>query len=153
MRAKAGRFFYDVNVGQFASSGLNFATYFEGSPIIAYDGVAAPAYDLTTYQASTVPGCRTPHLWLPDGRSLYDAIGRNFALLRSDPTIDCAPLVEAAEQRGLPLRVIDVPADGQDNPYDFKLVISRPDQHVAWRGDAVPDDPGAVIALVSGAGR
>ncbi|WP_332811216.1 FAD-dependent oxidoreductase [Sphingomonas sp.] len=153
MRAQAGRFFYDVNVGQFASSGLNFATYFEGSPIIAYDGVAAPAYDLTTYQPSTVPGCRTPHLWLPDGRSLYDAMGRDFALLRSDPTIDCAPLIEAADERGLPLRLVDIPAGGEDNPYDFKLVLSRPDQHVAWRGNAVPDDPAAVIALVSGAAQ
>jgi hypothetical protein len=30
------------------------------------------------FRQSTVPGCRTPHLWLRDGRSLYDALGSDF---------------------------------------------------------------------------
>jgi hypothetical protein len=36
-------------------------------------------------------------------------------------------------------------------PYDRKLVLSRPDQYVAWRGDTVPDDPLALIDRVRGA--
>jgi hypothetical protein len=29
--------------------------------------------------------------------------------------------------------------------YSRKLVLSRPDQHVAWRGDALPADPLVLI--------
>jgi len=34
--------------------------------------------------------------------------------------------------------------------YKRKLVLSRPDQHVAWRGDEVPTDLSAVLDCVSG---
>jgi hypothetical protein len=30
-------------------------------------------------------------------------------------------------------------------------VLSRPDQHVAWRGDSQPDDPLALIDRIRGA--
>jgi hypothetical protein len=33
------------------------------------------------------------------------------------------------------------------------LVLSRPDQHVAWRGARLPDDPLALIDRVRGAAR
>ena len=35
--------------------------------------------------------------------------------------------------------------------YRQKLVLSRPDQHVAWRGDAVPDNPLALVDKIRGA--
>ena len=35
--------------------------------------------------------------------------------------------------------------------YDGRLLLSRPDQHVAWRGDRVPEDPTALIDRVRGA--
>jgi hypothetical protein len=36
--------------------------------------------------------------------------------------------------------------------YERKLVLVRPDGHVAWRGNALPADFAAVIARVTGAG-
>jgi hypothetical protein len=56
----------------------------------------------------------------------------------------------AARARGVPLKVLDVerPAAGA---FDGRLVLSRPDQHVAWRGDRLPDDPLALIDRVRGA--
>lgn len=35
--------------------------------------------------------------------------------------------------------------------YAGDLVLVRPDHHVAWRGDRIPDDPDALIARVVGA--
>ena len=35
--------------------------------------------------------------------------------------------------------------------YERDLVLVRPDGHVAWRGDRVPDDPAALMDLVRGA--
>jgi hypothetical protein len=100
-----------------------------------------------------VPGCRTPHLWLDDGRSLYDAVGADYTLLRFDRRVDVGALVEAARSGGLPLDVVDVSAQQAPALYGHKLVLSRPDQHVAWRGDAIPHDVDALIDIVSGRHR
>ena len=87
-RREIGRLTYEINVQQYACAGLNFGSYYDRSPIIAYDGAEHPAYTMNSYTPSTVPGCRTPHLWCEDGRSLYDAMGPEFTLLRFDPAID-----------------------------------------------------------------
>jgi 2-polyprenyl-6-methoxyphenol hydroxylase-like FAD-dependent oxidoreductase len=148
-RARLGQEMYDLHVQQYCCGGLNFGYYYEGSPIIATDG-QAPAYSMDKFEQSTVPGCRTPHLWLADGRSLYDSLGGGFTLLRFDADIDATPLLEAAQQRGVPMALLDV-AVAERGPYREKLVLSRPDLHVAWRGDALPADPGALVDLIRGA--
>lgn len=150
-RATAGKALYDLNVKQYCCGGLNFGYYYDASPVIAYDGEPAPAYTMDTFTPSTVPGCRTPHLWLDDGRSLYDAMGTGFTLLRMDTGLDVTALEVAARKRGVPFRVLDVMSSEAPTLYPQKLVLSRPDQHVAWRGDELPSDPGALIDLVRGA--
>jgi 2-polyprenyl-6-methoxyphenol hydroxylase-like FAD-dependent oxidoreductase len=150
-RARIGREAYELNVGQFCCGGLNFGYFYDASPIIAYDGEEAPGYSLYDFRRSTVPGCRTPHMWLRDGRSLYDALGPEFTLLRCDPAVAIGGLVAAAAQRGLPLVVLDVDADDSASLYPCKLVLSRPDQHVAWRSDEPPQDPVGLIDRLRGA--
>ena len=103
------------------------------------------------YEPSTVPGCRTPHFWLSDGRSLYDALGPDYTLLRFDPEVDVSALTDAAARAGVPLQVLDVRADDIPGAYRHKLVLSRPDQHVAWRGDEAPASPDALIDKIRGA--
>jgi hypothetical protein len=98
-----------------------------------------------------VPGCRTPHLWREDGSSLYDAMGPEFTLLRFDPAVDVAELEAAARKRGVPLKILDIERPNTAIFYDGGLVLSRPDQHVAWRGDRLPADPLALIDRVRGA--
>ena len=153
VRAEFGRMVYELNVPQYCCGGLNFGYFYDRSPIIAYDGEAAPPYSMDAFTPSTVPGCRTPHLWLRDGRSLYDAIGADFTLLCFDPAVSVDDMETAAARRGLPLTVFDVAAERADSLYAHKLVLSRPDQHVAWRGNAQPDDALALIDLVRGAVR
>jgi 2-polyprenyl-6-methoxyphenol hydroxylase-like FAD-dependent oxidoreductase len=149
-RQEVGRLAYEINVQQYACAGLNFGTYYDRSPIIAYDGAEHPAYTMDSYTPSTVPGCRTPHLWCEDGRSLYDAMGPEFTLLRFDSAADVAALEAAARHRGVPLRVLDI-GRPMDAVCHDGLVLSRPDQHVAWRGGALPIDPLALIDRVRGA--
>jgi 2-polyprenyl-6-methoxyphenol hydroxylase-like FAD-dependent oxidoreductase len=151
LRARVGREAYEVNVGQFCCGGLNFGYFYADSPIIAYDGEEAPSYTIYNFKQSTVPGCRTPHLWLRDGRSLYDALGSDFALLRFDPKVGISDVASAAARRRLPMVVVDIDAEESEALYPCKLLISRPDQHVAWRGDHTPNDSVALIDRLRGA--
>jgi len=146
-RASFGERMREMHTPQFCCGGLNFGYFYDRSPIIQYDGEQSPSYTMDHFTPSTIPGCRTPHIWMDDDRSLYDAMGADFCLLRFDRSVEVGGLMDAAAHRGLPLRVLDVaPAE----IYGQKLVLSRPDQHVAWRGNAVPDNPLALVDKIRG---
>lgn len=150
-RAAAGQLAYALDVEQQCCGGLNFGYFYDRSPIIAHDGEQAPTYTMGTFTSSTVPGCRVPHIWLEGRRSLYDAMGPDYTLLRLDPTAPVAGIVAAAAQRGLPLAILDVRPRDASPDYGHRLVLVRPDQHVAWRGDKEPADMLGLVDLVRGA--
>jgi 2-polyprenyl-6-methoxyphenol hydroxylase-like FAD-dependent oxidoreductase len=151
VRARVGKELHDDNVQQYCCGGLNFGYFYDASPIIAYDGEAQPAYTMYDFTPSSVPGCRAPHVWLRDGRSLYDALGPDYTLLRFDPAVGVAGLVEAAARRRVPLAVVDIAASDARPLYGRNVVLVRPDQHVAWRGDGEPAEPLGLVDLVRGA--
>jgi len=97
-----------------------------------YDGVEG---DPVVYRPTTAPGARLPSVFLRDGSALYDRLGPWFTLLRfgdADPSalIDAAPV---------PIETVVV-ADPDVAPiYEAKLVLVRPDTHVAWRGNRCDD--------------
>ena len=138
VRAAVGQQAYDLNVQQFCCGGLNFGYYYEGSPIVASDGEAAPAYSMGGFTESTVPGCRAPNIWLSNDTPLFDVLGTGYTLLRLDGAAGADALVAAAESQRMPLKVIDVQSLEVPAAYRHKLLILRADQHVAWRGDALP---------------
>lgn len=153
LRAEIGQEAYNLNVQQFCCAGLNFGYFYRDSPILAADDEAPPAYSMGSFTPSTVPGCRAPHFWLADGRSLYDAFGPGYTLLRFDSAADVRPLLAAARARETPLELLEVQAGEIPPAYRHKLVLCRADQHVVWRGDAVPADAGALVDLLRGARR
>ena len=103
------------------------------------------------FTPSTVPGCRAPHLWLDEKASLYDVLGQGYTLIRLDPALQPSSLIHAAASRGVPLTILDVNEANARPLYACKLVLVRPDQHVAWRGDELPPDPLRLIDLIRGA--
>jgi 2-polyprenyl-6-methoxyphenol hydroxylase-like FAD-dependent oxidoreductase len=125
---------------------------YEQSPICVPDGTPAPDPEPPRFVPTTRPGTRAPHAWLADGRSTLDLFGDGFTLLRlgAQPP-DAAALVDAAKSRGVPLRDLAIPDPEIATLYETKLVLVRPDGHVAWRGDAGPADAGAIIDRVRGA--
>jgi hypothetical protein len=64
---------------------------------------------------------------------------------------DPGPIVAAAERAGVPLRVQSIDAPELAALLEHRLVLVRPDGHVAWRGNAPPSDAEAMIARVRGA--
>jgi 2-polyprenyl-6-methoxyphenol hydroxylase-like FAD-dependent oxidoreductase len=151
-RREFGEAVYALNVQQYCCGGLNFGYFYDCSPIIAYDGEPHPRYTMAEFAESTVPGCRTPHLWLAGDRSLYDAAGLGFTLLRFDPRVDISALVAAAASRRVPLEVLDIGPAQRRAVYREALVLSRPDFHIAWRGNSAPRDPLKLIDRLRGAG-
>ena len=151
VRAKLGKQAHELEIGQQCAAGLNFGYFYNSSPIIAYDGEPHPRYSMTEFTSSTVPGCRAPHLWLSDRRSLYDALGPYYTVIRIDPAVDLSGMIIAADRRGVPLFVLDVDTPEAKSLYARKLTLVRPDQHVAWRGDEAPHSPLELIDLMRGA--
>jgi 2-polyprenyl-6-methoxyphenol hydroxylase-like FAD-dependent oxidoreductase len=150
-RQRIGREAHSIDYQQQCASGLNFGYFYDRSPIIAYDGEKHPAYSMSDFTSSTVPGCRLPHVWLRGGRSLYDALGADYTLIRSDPNTNISGILAAAERRGVPLTVIDLDPRGATNLSSPALQFVRPDQHIAWRGNVEPSDAIGLIDLVRGA--
>ena len=135
---------------EFNIPGITFGARYDGSPIIAPDGTAPPRDDPTHYVPSACPGGRAPHLFMPGGGSLYDHFGRGFTLLRLHGAHDTRPLATAAAQRGIPLAAFAVEETAGRDLYGSDLALIRPDQHVAWRGNALPADCDALLARVTG---
>ena len=138
-RIATGSEAYDLNVQQFCCEGLNFGYYYEGSPIIAHEDEPAPAYSMGSFTPSTIPGCRAPHFWLANGQSLYDLFGKGYSLLRFDASADAQSLLDAVQAQGIPVTLIDLSSESKiPDAYKHKWVLCRTDQHVVWRGDALP---------------
>jgi hypothetical protein len=140
---------------EFASIGVQLGARYDGSPIVAADG-SPPADDYSRYTPSGVPGGRAPHVWLGAGRwygdSLFDQMGPGFTLLRlGGKSADTASIEVAAHNRGVPLKILDVPLAAARDLYERDLVLVRPDQYVAWRGNAAPADPDRLLARLVGA--
>jgi hypothetical protein len=89
---------------------------------------------------------------LPDGSSTLDLFGRGFTLLRLGPDAPSGEsLLQAAADAGVPIRAVALDHAEVRAAYQRALVLVRPDGHVAWRDDAQPRQPGAVIDAVRGA--
>lgn len=136
--------------------GVQLGARYDASPIVDAGHCSPPPDAFTSYTPSAVPGGRTPHLWLDDahgpGSSLFDRLGTGFTLLRVGGTAPGGEaLATAAARHGVPLTTLELPGDEATRElYGRRLVLVRPDQHVAWRGDELPGDPGALIRLVTG---
>ncbi len=152
VRKDYGAWFTATMKHEWFTIGFHLGYRYEGSPVIWPDGTPEPPLETSAYTQTARPGHRAPHVLLPDGRSTLDLFGHGFVLLRlgRDPP-DGERIRAAAGSAGVPLRVIDLDLPEVTALYQNRLVLVRPDGHVAWRSDAEPDDASAVIDVVRGA--
>ena len=130
--------------------GIHLGFRYEGSSIVVPDGTTEPEDTVNTYVQTARPGHRAPHVWLEPEKSTLDLFGRDFVLVRFDKTLAVRELEEAAARAGVPLTVVDLDDDRARTLYEHKLVLVRPDGHVAWRADALPEDADALVDIVRG---
>jgi len=140
---------HHAQVPQFTEN-LRLGYCYEPSPICVPDETQRPAVETKAFVSVARPGTRAPHAWLADGRSTLDLFGRRFVLLRLDDAPPVNALLDAAARRGVPLEVVDLAGPELLGVYEGRLVLVRPDGHVAWRDDVEPSDSLALIDRVRG---
>jgi len=139
---------------EFSSLGVQLGARYDRSPIVAGDD-QPPSDSLIEYRPSGVPGGRAPHAWLGEGReigdSIFDRFGPGFTVLRLGPNQPGTDgLLAAFRARGAPATAVDIASPLARDLYGRDIVVVRPDQHIAWRGNADPSDPATIAALVTG---
>ena len=150
VRAEVGASIGAAKSREFHTLGVVLGYSYAGSPLTVPDGSAPPADHYGRYEPAAFPGRRAPHLWLRDGRSLFDLFGPGFTLLATQPGADAAPFADAARAAAVPLAVVAPDEPRLAELYGAPLALIRPDQHVAWRG-AEARDAAAILDTVRGA--
>lgn len=121
---------------EFNIPGVTFGGRYDGSPIVVPDGTTPPDDQPNDYVPTACPGGRPPHAWLADGRSLYDSFHFEWTLLALGPEPpDSKAFERAAQQAGMDLQVVHHADPALRALYEAPLVLIRPDQIVAWRGE------------------
>ena len=131
--------------------GAELGYRYDGSPLIWPEAGEGPADDFVRYTPTTWPGARLPHVWLDDGTATQDRIGDGYTLLRlGGSKADMGALERAFRAIGAPFTILDLPDAAARDVYGVDLLLLRPDMHVAWRGNAPPEAPEHLAALVTG---
>jgi 2-polyprenyl-6-methoxyphenol hydroxylase-like FAD-dependent oxidoreductase len=156
-RERVGHAFSEAMKHEWYLDNVHVGYRYLGSPVIAYEPedpgqLAREAAETARYTPSTQPGRRAPHAWLADGSSTHDHFGRAYVLVDTVGTADARldALRAAARERRVPFAIACWPADGLPALYQRRYVLVRPDDTVAWRGDALPADVDRLLATVTG---
>jgi 2-polyprenyl-6-methoxyphenol hydroxylase-like FAD-dependent oxidoreductase len=140
LRKEAGDYLAAHGRMEFNIPGVTFGGRYDGSRAVVSDGTQPPADAANTYIPLACPGGRAPHLWLSESVSLYDRFGFEWTLLRlGGPPGNAQALIAAARERSLPLTLVELADPAARDLYGADLVLVRPDQIVAWRGDGSQD--------------
>lgn len=141
--------------------GLQIGFHYErGALVPEASEPPAVANPVREYRATTRPGARLPHAWVGcDGferRSTLDLVATRGFTLISQGEHDAWAMAVASIARDAqrPIRHVRAGVDFDDarahwvsvcELEDGGAVLVRPDQHVAWRSVARPDDPGEAL--------
>lgn len=153
LRQQLGELLAKQRSREFRTLGVVLGYRYDNSPITAQEPGPVPNPPAGVYEPSARPGCVAPHAWLEDGRSLYDTFGAGFTMLGFGQGSDSefASAAAEAENLGIPLTAVRIDDPRVAALYKNSLALIRPDQHVAWRGDAWPGR--SILEIASGRGR
>lgn len=130
--------------------------YVYGEGALARDADApppAPIQDPSTFDPTAEVGARLPHGWLADGRSTLDLVHGDTLVLLTCGAHDAWAGALSARASSAPIHQVRLCEDAAVDPgwcartalgTDGALLV-RPDQHVAWRAQTLPADPGAAL--------
>jgi hypothetical protein len=129
--------------------GVEHVYRYENSPVVVEEAGTPPSFEPTAYRPSTWPESHLPAVFLPGGSSVHDLIGTGLTLLA---------LAECntsgwARLRLSPRCLRRSCFSRTRTPHAYSTVpsSSRPDHHIAWRGDdQEATDPRQVLGMAVG---
>jgi 2-polyprenyl-6-methoxyphenol hydroxylase-like FAD-dependent oxidoreductase len=154
-RPEQGRAEFEAAFAEIASVGAEIAVHdyepnYAGSAVVAGPpGAVSSAHGSHSHRARA--GHHLSPQLLTTGESVLDALGRGYTLLALDASESAVAAFEAGTSAlGVPLTVLrDGFTDGRAE-YGSRLILVRPDQHVAWAGNDAPPDVDGLIRRVTG---
>ncbi|MGI8459181.1 MAG: FAD-dependent monooxygenase [Propionibacteriaceae bacterium] len=131
--------------------GVHAGARYGRSPIVCPDtSVPEPGWESHRIEPTTWPGGRAPSVRLAGGAELYDRLGPGYTLVDLSGRRAGLPLVERAARLRVPVHHLEVDDAVVRSVWERDLVLVRPDEHVAWRGDVLPADLDDLLLTVSG---
>jgi hypothetical protein len=122
------------------------------SPVI--DNIpGGPEHLFREYHPTSWPGARLPNVWLADGSALQDHIPDDaYCLLRLGRGADqpVTALQRGFAVFGAPLNVVDIADPVAREVQGYDLLLLRPDLHIVWRGNRLPEEADKLAAVATG---
>ncbi|WP_157390256.1 FAD-dependent monooxygenase [Nocardia terrae] len=148
-REEIARFVAD-NDAENLSLGVELDVRYDDSPVVVSDGSAAPNWDRRRFVPTVRPGHHAPNVIFDDGTTLFDRFGPQFTVVDAlgDPNQTALLLLEA-ERAGVPTRYVALTDPALTALYDHRIVLVRPDLHIAWSGTDTTN-AAEIIARVRG---
>lgn len=142
--------FLEQETYQIDNLGIHFGYRYSSSPIICHESGPAPKWEWRRITPTTWPGGRAPATRLEDGTPIFDRFGTAFTLVDLSGTNVGKDMAQEANSYGVPTTYVAVDDEAMRTCWERNLVLVRPDQHVAWRGNEVPNDWHATLDRVRG---
>jgi 2-polyprenyl-6-methoxyphenol hydroxylase-like FAD-dependent oxidoreductase len=131
------------------SWGIEHGYAYERSPVVMPDESPLSPFDPLTSVPTSRPGARLPHIVIAGGTPLYELLGPEMTLLVVGD-VALGNVERDAAAAGVPLTIAHLQPERATQILGKKLLLVRPDQHVAWRADAAPQQWQTVFACITG---
>ncbi|KTD33231.1 FAD monooxygenase, PheA/TfdB family [Legionella nautarum] len=124
------------------SPGIALGYFYLNSPIIMQTTEHDYQDNPFVYQPKALPGYFAPHCRVGKNRNLYDYLSSEHSLLMTEQTNeqDVQPLIEQFAQKKVTLKLLILKDELIKKLYPKPYYLLRPDWHIAWHGDKMPQD-------------
>jgi 2-polyprenyl-6-methoxyphenol hydroxylase-like FAD-dependent oxidoreductase len=128
----------------------SFEPNYPGSPVVPGGEGGSPSA-VGRHGRHAVAGKHLTPALLPSGQQVDEALGPGLTLFAGpDHAREADAFAAAAAALGIPLSIVAAGAAAGEDGWAAGLVLTRPDQFVAWASDALPGDPELLLARVAG---
>jgi 2-polyprenyl-6-methoxyphenol hydroxylase-like FAD-dependent oxidoreductase len=127
-----------------------FEPNYDGSPIV-WGPPGASCSALGSHRHEARAGHHLSPQPLSSGRNVYEELSDGFTLLAFDaPDAAVRAFAAAAQTLSVPLKIIRDTNANARGVYGARMILVRPDQFVAWAGDAADPDPSRILQRAIG---
>ena len=135
----------------YESLGIEMGYRYHLSNIIYKDLENEPEYSERNYIPTTFSGGRLPNIFLKDGRAILDLIDfQGFTLFNMSENSRNEKLINIFEKLKIPFQIIQVLDSDAIKLFEKEYILVRPDQHICFRGDSLPEDCESLVSRIIG---